>query len=408
MGPGVSRDTIAFGVRIPQGGWSPASLGLQPAESVGPTERKAMHRVLAAAVNSAGGILGRDVRPVFWEFDPRDYSSFAESEQAACEYFTDEEPVFALLGAGLDGLTECMEARGRVTYQPSFTALDRVLYRRYRHVVGAAAMSLDRQAAVYITGLHAQGFFEGRDRVGLVAWDEPVYERVIDRVVYPALARIGVELAGDARVRRPENEAEYPQAVAEAQTVIERFENDGINKVLALDHTGEGVPVFMKLADARGYRPRYGLYSLTGGGHGLKDDAREQLHGSVGVGWIPLQDIALKAGLRAAPESTRRCRRLMEANGLDLFDDYSSAQVASTACDFWLFLKAAIEAGGPAVTADSAVIGAESLGAAFSPAMTFASRLAAGRRDGVAAVRYFRFFKACDCFRYTSGLYKAL
>lgn len=407
-GPGVSRDTISFGVRIPRNGWSPSTFGLEPAESLTPSERKEMHRVLAAAVNSAGGILGRSVRPVFWEFDTRDYSSFAEAQQAACEYFTREESVFALLGAGLDGLTECMERNGRVTYQPSFTAFDLVLYRRYRHVVGAAAMSLDRQAALYIAGLDAQGFFGARDRVGLVTWDDPVYARVVDRVVYPALTRIGVELAADARVRPPKDEAGYPQAVSEAQTVVERFKSEGINKVLALDHTGSGLQVFMNLAEARDYRPKYGLYSLTGGGQALKAKARKQLHGALGVGWIPLQDIDLEAGLRAAPEATGRCRRLMEANDLDLFDDYLSAQMAATACDFWLFLKAAIEAGGPAVTADSAVAGAESLGASFSPAMTFASRFGPGRRDGVAAVRYFRFFTRCDCFRYTSGLYNAL
>lgn len=404
VGPGVTADTISFGIRIQHPNRSMVRLlGNEDAGSFTPEERKAMHRAAAAAINAAGGILGRRVRPVFWEFASSDYDSFAEQERAGCTYFTEEKEVFAVLGVAMNGLTECMERHGVVSFNTAFSHLDVDLYRRYRHVVAPTAMSLDRQAALYVNGLVHQGFFRPGDRVGFVTWDDPIYERVVTRVLKPALERAGVSLTDEARVQPLEDESDIPRAIADAESVIVRFKHKGINKLLMLDHTG-GIKTFMDLAEKHDYRPTYGLYSLTGGAH---DAPAEQLRGAVGVGWLPLSDIDVKAGLRTAPEAARRCRDLMHAHGLKPYDNYLPAVTATTACDFWLFMKMAIEAGAPAITPDSAVRGAERVGRAFGPGQTFASWLGPGRHDGVAAYRHFRFFMGCECFRYTSGLYRA-
>ncbi len=98
-----------------------------------------------------------------------------------------------------------------------------------------------------------------------------------------------------------------------------------------------------------------------------------------------------------------RCMEIMKKAGASFASD-SDRLYAVLACDGYGFLKAAVEAGLPSITAASFIIGAERLGAGFPGAASYAVSFGPGRHYGVAAVRISRFDEACTCFKYTSGL----
>jgi hypothetical protein len=405
MGPGVTEDTITLGVPVVHDlAEALDALGVQDTAVVSPTEWKKAHRLVVRAINQTGGVLGRKLVPLFLDYRFGDYSSREERLDAMCRYFTEEHEVLAVEA---EGLSSCMESAGGINFISAGRQLGLDTYAEYPHSLGPLAMSLDRIAANLVHALNAQDFFGAHDRVGLLSWDTPAYDRAIDLVLKPALEEIGVELAAEAQVAPAENEADYPRAIADGESVVVRFKQERINKLMLLG-TYRGRNKFMELAEKHQYRPTYGLYTHTGSDGGLDDTLERQLWGSVGVGWVPVTDVPTQDGLAASP-AARRCYALMDAGGLGhLYDHGDLAWYAAGICDFWLFFKAAIEAGGPAITADTVVDGAARMGDTFTPAHTFATRMGPARPDGVAAVRYFRYFRGCKCFQYTSPLYRAL
>lgn len=404
MGPGVTRRTITLADAYPKDlNEIFSSIGYEDGSAMTPREWGVATRAVADAINASGGILGRRLRWLVRYYNVSDYSTFEEQERSHCTYFTEEREVFAMR-IGSEESTACIERRGGISLLGAFSSFDRQMYAQYPHAVAPGGISLDRHAALLVNGLYAQGFFESEDRIGLVTWGGAArFDRVVDRVLEPALESHGLTLTAQARIPELQGVSDIPRAQADVRREALRFKNLDIEKVIFLDN-GEPSTHFIKAAEEQGYRPRFGFASLSGGAY---ERPANLLEGSMSVGWLPTQDLDVARGLRISPPATHRCRELLEAAGLEVYDTYWSAQQANTLCDHALFLKAAIEAGGPAITADSFIAGVESLGRSFESANVFATRFAPGRHDGVAAFRYVRWFGDCDCFRYTSPLYRA-
>jgi hypothetical protein len=157
--------------------------------------------------------------------------------------------------------------------------------------------------------------------------------------------------------------------------------------------------VFMRAAENQRYRPIYGLTSqqYPDALRALVDSA--QLRGAAVIGWLPPLDVAEGQDPRLPP--TRQCIDVLKANG-KTFASRTDEGLATYVCDTTaVFTAVAARPGGIGGQATFAAIAAHGE-YPFAPASTFASRLEAGRPDGVRTWRLAAYDGACACFVYGS------
>ncbi|MGH7129573.1 MAG: hypothetical protein ACREIV_13470, partial [Planctomycetaceae bacterium] len=133
-------------------------------------------------------------------------------------------------------------------------------------------------------------------------------------------------------------------------------------------------------------------------------DARNQLHGAVGVGFLPSVDVRLDdAPSWATPASQKLCYSAMRKNGVTMDSANARAQ-ALVACDVVWMLEATLEAAGKVLNQDTFLQGLAQIGPQDAePTSGMGLAVSATRRDGNATAAYVKFFDQCVCFRYTSG-----
>ena len=392
FGPGVTPGVIRIGAPIPS---QTVPYNFLYRETFRPNFRR-VWEVIADAINSTGGILGRRVRLEFLSFSEDDLEAAARQ---ICTYFTEEIEVVAVAGPEV-GTASCLDRAGIVSLSHAYS-LQPDFYRRAPHAFSPMSISLERANQLYVDGLYQQGFFSGDHRIGLLRWDEPMYESISNDVVKPALAQYGLEITEEV----PITNSSVPEAQAAGWNAVGRLKDAGVDRLLTLDVASYILPEFTDYAEAQNYYPRYGLNSLVGGEWEME---RKQLEGSMGIGWLPWVDLEPRHAYREGSEGTRRCVDLMVAAGEEAqIDTYNEGLWSSSICDAALLLKAAIEAGGPSITTDTIVAGAESLDTSFASSNTLVTRFDRGRHEGVGAIRFLRWFTQCGCFRYTSGLIDA-
>ena len=392
FGPGVTDDVIRIGapLRLPVSAYAP----LYP-ETVRPDFRR-VWQVVVNAVNSTGGIMNRRLEPVFLPNEP--------NPDQICTFFTEEEEVIAVSTDAVPDAAGCLGDAGVATIAHAY-ALWASDYQEASRAVAPMGITHERANQLYIDGLYQQGFFAGDHKIGLIRWDTPQYAELSDGVVKPALARYGLEIDEEVLISDVKNQNQVSNAQADGWSGVGTFKDAGVDRVLTLDNASYILPEFTDYAEKQSYYPRYGLNSLIGGEWDME---RNQLKGAVGIGWMPWVDLEPDDAYRHGSEGGRRCVDLMIAAGEEKqVDTYNEAIWTSSICDAVLLLKAAVEAGAPSITADSIVSGAETLGTSFQSANTLVTRFGPGRHEGVAAIRFLRWFVGCECFRYTSDLFDA-
>jgi hypothetical protein len=125
---------------------------------------------------------------------------------------------------------------------------------------------------------------------------------------------------------------------------------------------------------------------------------KEQLKGTVGVGWLPGDDVA-DARAPDNPVETI-CAGVLKRAGAELPSRYAYSN-AMNYCDSLLFLQAAFSRA-TSMTAAGFRAGAAALGTSYASPYTFATDFSR-RVDGASAWRGFRFQPDCTCFRYEGG-----
>ena len=360
-------------------------------------------RAAVEELNSHGGILGRKVRIVHHDYDPNSTQTTAQLEESACQTWTQDHRVFAVLAGGTDVLHDCLARRGVVQICSDCTssAADATTFARFRTYLEVGAMDVTRQAQIYPDGLAAQGFFAPGTRVGVVTFDTVLYHRAY-RVLAASLARHGVSVTDSAFVGYPASNPETARTAANIQNTVLRFSSDKVDRVMFLDYGGNIALFFLRDAENQLYRPRYGFLSTSGGQAITTVVPKQQLHGAISVGWVPLVDVGSGPGSQQGPWLAR-CMALMRRHGVQMASDLERAY-AGAACDGFRFLKQTMERGGTRIDASSLVRGAESLGRAFDSSLTYTTRYDGQHHSGAAAVRFTAFDDDCGCYKYAGAL----
>ncbi len=386
------------------------------AESTAPDPRAAAD-ILVKDINARGGVAGRRLVPVYHGVRTQGADREVE-DQGACADFTSDRRVMAVINPGYASriLADCLAKAGIVYLYSGLTIDNADSFRKQPLKSAPISMSLDRVARVEPDRLAAQGYLRHAPgssaavqglpvKLGVIALDLPDFRDVYTRVLAPAYKAKGVPVS-EVRFVRPDTAG----LSADIDSAVLAFSQRNVTHVTFLTAAGLPPGLFVVRAHTQGYRPRYGFSSQDAMQIVWQDNIRQifgdsaatQFRGAVGVGWMPLGDVANPTQPGTAPDSYQRCIDVMRKGGLGPRDTNYNLLLAYV-CDGIWFADAAFEAGGTSrLSPSSFVSGENSLGGSFAPATVSSTRMSPDRHDGVGSIRNFAFFDQCKCFRYTS------
>lgn len=373
------------------------------AENLQNGDERATVQALVDDLNARGGIQGRRVRPVIYEYDPSRDTDLAVIQQRACAAFTEDNRVVAALLGWHDfsdhALETCLQSRGVITVNSAgILTGDDALLRRLPDYIAPPGVALGRQASGYVDSLARQGFFATDSKVGVLVLDQPDYRGALDGSLVPALRRHGVTQLEKAYYPPLRTTADVSNQSAAISSTVLRFKSMGINRVLFLQLGVNGPFFFMRAAESQNYRPRYAVSSTDAPTALTPLVPAAQLEGSIGLGWLPVIDVPAAQDAPSAP-TRKACLDVIRKRTGETFTNRTIEYVALSFCDSLLFFA---HAAGRATAVDrgsvrSAVAGLET---SYQSPLVLRSAFGNSRRDGAASARDLAYSASCSCFTY--------
>lgn len=417
--PGVTATTIQVGVPYSVNGAAAnkaiGGAGITQGDEKGETQ------AVIDDINSHGGILGRKIVPVWHAVDALSDDTSDSQYEAMCADFTQDHHVFAMMIGGDSIIERCAQEHGAVAVYDNLSVSSAQTFQQFPSYVEVSMMDLNRIVSNEADALAAQGYFSpwnaatgsaaqvGQSKVGIIAYDTPDFHYAVQRVLQPELARLGHPAASQdtVYVSEPKRTSDVGSLSAAEANAIVRFRQDGVEHVLIIDVTGLLTLEFLNQAESQHYFPRYGWNSQNGPEAlaGPGDVPKDQMVGSMGIGWTPGLDLRPSDNPDNGPYSNDArlsCLKLMRSKGFT-FSDANAEFVALLICNQFRFLETAIDAGGRSINQASFINGVNQVGSSFQSASTFSTLFGSTQHDGAAAYRYYQWKTSCGCMKYTSG-----
>jgi ABC-type branched-subunit amino acid transport system substrate-binding protein len=387
-GPGYSATELRLGFSISSdASGALGSIGL----GVTIANQKDLVNTWLARVNREGGVAGRKVVPVFYDYSAT--GNVQTQDQAACSTWTQDNRVFAASGVragasgGGDDLTPCLAKAGVPWLNGNGDAHKWTQY--LSSMYSTLSMNRTREERVLVESLAQQGFFTPKAKIGVIINDtSDNMSRAVDEGMVPALRRLGLTISK----RFVETLAESQSTNAELQMFAA-----GVTHVLFAAPGGAAPSFFMQAAQNQGRTYRYGISSQDAPGLTVQSLApAQQAKNAVGYGYQPGLDVdAHNQPTPTAP--MRACFSYYRSKG---FDTGSLNQAAmGLICDSVNLLETALR-GQVNPTRDSFAAAVARLGTSFGAASTFSTRFSAVQHDGIGSARNLYFDAGCSCFRY--------
>jgi ABC-type branched-subunit amino acid transport system substrate-binding protein len=389
-GFGFTATEIKVGVSISSDG--NAAISALGANGVAFPDGKALANTYVDYLNRTGGIAGRKVKPVFYDY--RASGNVETSDAAACATWTQDDHVVAALGvrAGTtgtnDALTPCLTKAG----VPWMTGRgDQRKFNQYPSTLYAPSIiNLTRLERAIVEGLAADGFFTPGAKIGVMYQDNLEMKRAVDEGLVPALRARGLSIA---------KQAATGNAFTESSNIELQFATAGITHVLFVAPGGAAPWQFMQSASQNQHHYKYGVSSDDYPAVVLEQLApKDQLATTSGFGYLPVGDVN---GQQAPPptKGLAGCLKVFRDAGYDTAAATSQLAMAYI-CDPFQALRAGWT-GQAQLSTPALRDGIERLGRTFSSAGAFAARFGPGRpHDGAAAYRMLHFGSSCSCFQY--------
>lgn len=353
-------------------------------------------------VNSSGGVAGRPIAPVMFEYD---VTQNAQSQfQAACSLFYEDNKVVGVVSIVLDPvLSGCTEQRGAVLVTSGNRAPTQELLEEYQHTVVPSQMPLGTVISSQVTSLISQEWFRPsapgeQVKIGLLYADTPDFKNV-PTLTEAALRRSGLTLELSQEMPTVDDTSRVAAASSAGSNGVLRFRGAGINRVLVVDKSGQALAYFAIAAQNQSYYPRYGISSLELPALLRTVMSQRQLDGARGIGFAPLWDLPLK-DQPPANANVKACLSAMQAAGEDMQSAATRAS-ALTTCDGALTMAAAWRAGD--VSPVGFLAGLTALGSGHASVMTPAADFGASRAPA-SGFRSLAFSTGCDCFQYSGDV----
>lgn len=394
LGPGVTDDSVKVvfvGVDLDK---VKDLTGFVTADAGDPEKQV---QALEDWVNDHGGIGGRTLDAVFRMYDASTDSPAAEEQ--LCNKITQDDQAFAvvLTGQFQSNARPCYAQRQTLVLDATLVATDDATYDELSPYLWSASYpAYDGFVDAYIHSLADQGFFEGEEKVGVVADDNPINHRVIEDLAKPLFDEVGIE----PEVAWVDSTDQGSLFEGNDQAAV-TFRTAGIDRVMFLGGS-RLASIFATVASAQSFTARYALSSFDNPTFFVNNPQTvppEVLEGAVGLGFNSSQDVPDEQ--RAFPDgkAEETCLEMYDASGIS-FKTREGARVALPYCDAVRLLAAGAEKLTDNFNASAWGAAVQQLGSSFTPATGFAGALGPDRSAASGAYRPMRFDAACNCFVY--------
>jgi ABC-type branched-subunit amino acid transport system substrate-binding protein len=405
-GPTTGRGFTEDEIRIGYLTWNDVSnAGSAVGYAVDYGDQERIAQAIADDLNSRGGIAGRKVVMVFYNYETGQLlADGPAADQAACSKFVEDEPVYAVIavtGPQSEVLPQCLYDN-----QITLIANDNIPYPRqwfeqwHPFIYSTANPMQERLFPIWLQRSDAVGYFTGWDtttgepspaapvKIGVVRANAPTGEGFRD-IVAAALADLGYELSADYA----HDSAFDTNGMSSA---VLQFRSAGITHVLV---ESLFFILWPQTAESQQYRPRYSLTTANAPLLVQDPTPAEQLEGAVGVGYFPSYDVGTAQDPGDPSPAAAHCREIQDAAGNDP-NQRESWNLQAKACDaFALIAEAAARAGGLHTTA---IADGASRIDSIAPSGAFGIVFGGRRQDGPGAVRDLAYDMACTCFVFSS------
>ena len=369
------------------------------AESVA-INQKSIVQGLVAGINADGGLNGRQLEPVEYEWDSSS-DDWSLDASAACAMFTQDNDVSIVLDTAfgtVGGFRSCLEDAGVASIQTLSEGSAASSAAATLHA-NPSSMTVDRAYVSVLDGLTGTDYLTADNQVGVIVENCPDNVTAYDETIKPLITSLGLKEPIDASVDCATGFAAATAASAAVNNAVLKFNDAGVDRVMFIgDNEYILLLFFSGAASSQAYTPGYLLSSnaqpnamLTS----LAVDQQPQMHG---VGNQPFNDID-SAELSAVDQ---RCVELASAGGVNPVT-YGDKGLLVFECAPFLLLEAALQAtNGSAIATDLAeAISALDTTYVGPGIVEGATRFSDTDRDGPAMVRVFEFDDSCSCLQYT-------
>ena len=412
--PGVSAKEIKLGfIKVANGEALNKAFG---AGALTQGDGPANNAAIIKDINSHGGIAGRKITAVYADFDSTSTDTIEAQWARVCEKFTRDTPVYAVIGAGgTDSFKTCMKKAGTAIINSDLPQVGAATFQKYPGFVELGYPNLDRLASYLVTSLQEQKYFTpwntvsnqpaaaGAVKVGVLTYDDLVFTHAVDKVLVPALRRIGYDPIV-RKVSQVQSAGGYGNQAAAVKSAQLAFASGRVTHVLTFEANAGLSLFFLPTAKSQNYFPRYGINSANGFQALIDTGATtgSQVHGAVGFGWLPALDQPASLNPDNGPYSNaerKRCLATYKANGI-VFDSGNAQSIGLSTCANLYLLRAAL-AKAPAVTLAAFIQGVGALGTTYQPAGSLGIDLRPDRHDPSNIAYHLSYFSDCSCFHYS-------
>jgi hypothetical protein len=418
-GSGGSGATTAPGTSTGQRNTTPLKIGLayinnQSASSaLGASDPrtnsvKAVIQAYVKAINAAGGLAGRKLETVEYEWHSGD-GSWSTAASAACAKFTQDAHVSVVLDQAfgtVGGFRDCLRKAGvfDITNQ---TVGDTASSAGAPFYAGVGGLTLDRTYSAVLTGEMHTGYLHKSDQLGVIIEGCAENLRAYSQTLSPLIKELGLATPKVVTFNCVDSTAGgAAQGQAAISNAILRFRQPPVvNRVMFVSaEESAALLLFGPSASSQGYRPGYLLSSnaqahlFTDTSSGFPSDQMPQLHG---VGNIPFADVS-----NASPTVVeQRCLALIRPTGLSPAN-YDDRGQALFSCGPFLLLEALLKRTAGDASAGALANGVAVLGSSFAAPAVLASSTSysTSQHDGGDLVRPFVFVSGCRCMKYAGRM----
>jgi hypothetical protein len=192
---------------------------------------------------------------------------------------------------------------------------------------------------------------------------------------------------------------------AQIDNAVLSFRASGVTHVILWDDNGVETLFFMQQADSQNYRPRYGVNSGNNLQTVEKVVSSNQIRGAIGIGWVPLMDIAAAKSptSKYANSARRACYKLMRDKGAAGGSGFNETSAMMYCATVWALQNRWKAMAQPLVA--GLIASFENFGSGFVDPQVPATYLSRTRHDGAAAVYDYRYDAQCGCMNYSGGLH---
>jgi hypothetical protein len=389
LAPGITDKEVHVGIPI-------FNVGIRiPVEGLDPVEQRAQWGSYIDAVNKAGGVQGRQLVPVYGDYNPLNPDSF----RAMCIALTENTQVFAVLGYGIfDNQAPCFAQEHGVPLVNAIGVSDATMATSSRRIL-SVDIGKDRALRNHALMLSKLGVLKGKT-VGVVSSTDRNDDAQVGATLLPLLRQLGVKVAHYSNLS-----SDQSTALAQLPVETRAMQAAGVNLIF-LDANLLYSGYFVNDADQQGYHPQY----TTSDFEQLVEDGETNMYtqgfdGAIGV-------TALRTGDQRVgqpePPFDAHCREIYQsASGAKYNRGDIQYDTTEGICSVVDITAKALSLAGRFPTRDSFIAAGEAL-KNFDLAYSAPGAFSPAKHDAPQFVRVAQWHYDCKCWVPTSAFEPAL